>query len=178
MSGYFLASERLGFRKWSEDDLELAVALWGDPEVARFIHAGGPPGRAAIADRLAREIATDREHGIQYWPIFLLEDGAFVGCSGLRPYRPDEGILELGTHLRPQYWSRGLAAEASRRVIDHAFEALGAKALFAGHNPANTASRRLLARLGFAYTHDELYPPTGLLHPSYLLRRETVEIPS
>jgi RimJ/RimL family protein N-acetyltransferase len=43
--------------------------------------------------------------------------------------------------------------------------------VFAGHNPANTASRGLLARLGFRYTHDELYAPTGLRHPSYLLER-------
>jgi hypothetical protein len=43
------------------------------------------------------------------------------------------------------------------------------RALFAGHNPANQASRELLARLGFRYTHDELYPPTGLMHPSYRL---------
>ena len=30
----------------------------------------------------------------------------------------------------------------------------------------------MLHRLGFRYTHDELYPPTGLNHPSYLLKRE------
>ena len=27
----------------------------------------------------------------------------------------------------------------------------------------------VLLRLGFSYTHDELYPATGLLHPSYML---------
>jgi hypothetical protein len=29
----------------------------------------------------------------------------------------------------------------------------------------------MLRRLGFRYTHDELYPPTGLRHPSYVLTR-------
>jgi hypothetical protein len=52
-------------------------------------------------------------------------------------------------------------AEALRRV----------EALFTGHNPASDASRARLARLGFRHTHDELYPPTGLLHPSYRLDR-------
>jgi [ribosomal protein S5]-alanine N-acetyltransferase len=55
-------------------------------------------------------------------------------------------------------------------VIEHAFKTLAASALFAGHNPNNHASRRLLEKLGFQYTHDELYRPTGLHHPSYLLR--------
>jgi len=43
--------------------------------------------------------------------------------------------------------------------------------LFAGHHPENHASRRILSKLGFRLTHEEFYPPTGLLHPSYLLPR-------
>ncbi len=163
---YFLSSARLGFRPWRDDDLALATALWGDPEVTRYI--GGPLSPAAAAGRLAAEIATGSAAGIQYWPIFQLEDSAHVGCCGLRPYR--DGVPELGVHIRPPFWRRGLALEAARAVIQHAFAALGARALFAGHNPDNHASRALLEKLGFRYTHDELYPPTGLLHPSYLLQ--------
>jgi ribosomal-protein-alanine N-acetyltransferase len=164
---WFLVSERLGFRTWQPDDLELAAALWGDPEVTRLI--GGPLSREAAAARLAAEMATQAEAEIQYWPIFQLADGAHVGCCGLRPYRPAEAIHELGVHIRPPFWRRGLALEAARAVIAHAFAALGARALFAGHNPDNHASRAMLTRLGFRYSHDELYRPTGRLHPSYLL---------
>jgi RimJ/RimL family protein N-acetyltransferase len=53
--------------------------------------------------------------------------------------------------------------------MDYAFNNLQATALFAGHNPENIASKAILARLGFKYTHDEYYEPTGLNHPSYLL---------
>ncbi len=41
--------------------------------------------------------------------------------------------------------------------------------LMAGHHPKNASSQRVLEKLGFRYTHDELYPPTGLQHRSYLL---------
>jgi RimJ/RimL family protein N-acetyltransferase len=167
---YFLATARLGFRSWRADDLALAAGLWGDPDVTRWI--GGPLSPAAAAERLAAEIATEAAAGIQYWPIFQLEDAAHVGCCGLRPYR--ESIRELGVHIRPAFRRRGFALEATRAVIAHAFGALGADALFAGHNPHNSASRALLGKLGFRYTHDELYPPTGLLHPSYRLQRPDV----
>lgn len=167
VGGYFLRSGRLGFRHWAETDLPLALGLWGDPAVTRLI--GGPFSEAAVRGRLAREIATQRECGLQYWPLFLLEGGEHVGCAGLRPYRAAEGIYELGVHLREAYWGRGLAREASGAVIDYAFGRLGAAALFAGHHPGNQASRQLLCSLGFRHTHEELYPPTGLLHPSYLL---------
>ena len=166
---YFLRTARLGFRRWSVHDLPLAVALWGDPEVTRFI--GGPCSRKDAEERLGREIALMNSYHLQYWPLFLLHDGAHVGCAGLRPYRLEDRVYELGFHLRSVYWGRGLAVEAGQAVIAFAFEALGARALFAGHHPANAASRRVLEKLGFSFTHEEFYPPTGLEHRSYLLTR-------
>jgi RimJ/RimL family protein N-acetyltransferase len=167
---YFLQSARLGFRPWSDADIDLALAVWGDPEVTRLI--GGPFSPGQVRERLAREIATAHSHGVQYWPIFLLSTGEHVGCCGLRPYKSEAGVYEIGIHLRRAYWGQGYAPEATRAVMKHAFRTLGMKALFAGHNPANGASRRILEQLGFRYTHDELYPPTGLYHPSYLLTAE------
>jgi RimJ/RimL family protein N-acetyltransferase len=167
-SSYFLRSERLGFRPWSAADVELAMGLWGDPEVTRFI--GGPFSREQVEERLAREVATRETHGFQYWPMFLLATGEHVGCCGLRPRGPDDRVFAFGFHLRRAHWGRGYAEEAARAVIGHAFREFGAKELFAGHNPANESSRRLLVKLGFQYTHDEYYAPTGLQHPSYVLR--------
>lgn len=166
---YFLHSERLGFRHWSADDLDLALALWGDAAVTRLI--GGPFDRAAVQARLEAEIAMQKVHGIQYWPFFLRASGVHAGCCGLRPYEPDSTVYEIGFHLRPSCWGQGYASEAARAVIAYAFDIRGAAALFAGHHPANEASRHLLLKLGFVYTHDELYAPTGLDHPSYWLAR-------
>lgn len=172
MTEYFLQTRRLLIRRWTPEDLPLAITLWGDPAVTRFIDARGTLSVKQVAEHLAQEIATEREHGIQYWPLFAREDGNFVGCCGLRPYRPQDRVYELGVHIRSAHWRRGYGREAAAAVIRHAFDALGAAALFAGHHPANEASRQLLERLGFRYTHDEPYAPTGLRHPSYLLGRD------
>jgi RimJ/RimL family protein N-acetyltransferase len=167
---YFLRSERLGFRSWSDADLELALDLWGDPEVTELI--GGPFSNEQVRERLSREIETLRSHGVQYWPVFLLATGDHIGCSGLRPYRPDETIFEIGFHVKKAHWGQGYAPEAARAVMGYAFTTLGASALFAGHHPGNDASRRLLGKLGFRFTHEEHYAPTGLNHPSYQLTAE------
>ena len=163
---YFLATPRLRFRPWMEDDLPLALQLWRDPRVTQ--HLGGDFTPEGIAARLHAEIALQREHRVQYWPIFLIEDGAFVGVCGLRPYRD---ILELGYHLRPDFWGRGFASEAAEAVIKYAFYTLGLPALFAGHSPENHVSKHVLEKLGFRYTHDEFYPPAGRMNPSYRLNR-------
>ncbi len=47
-----------------------------------------------------------------------------------------------------------------------------ADALFAGHNPHNTESAKVLRKLGFHYIGDEFYEPTGLYHPSYELKQK------
>jgi ribosomal-protein-alanine N-acetyltransferase len=166
---YFLTSERLGFGLWSTSDLMLAHQLWANAEVTSLI--GGPFTDEQIEQRLNREIASMSAYNVQYWPIFLLESDQFAGCAGLRPYKVDQKIYELGFHLLPEFWGRGLAQEAGRAVIAFAFERLAAEALFAGHHPANSASRRVLTKLGFQFTHEEFYPPTGLKHPSYMLTR-------
>lgn len=168
---YFLTSKRLGFRRWREEDFPLAMELWGDREVTAYI--GGPFTEKMVRSRLRQEIKQEQETGLQYWPLFLLDGNRHTGCAGLRPYRLEDRVYELGIHLRRDYWGKGLAMEAARSVIGYGFGTLGATALFAGHHPRNEASRQLLLKLGFVHTHEELYKPTGLLHPSYLLRRSS-----
>ena len=168
-SNYFLTSKRLGFRHWFAEDLELAIGLWGDVEVTKLFDGRGPLSKEQVRARLEQEIATQSEHGVQYWPIFLLETGDHVGCAGLRPYDLAQKILEIGFHIRSNCWRSGYASEAARAVTLFAFDSLKLAGLFAGHNPKNEASRKLLLKLGFRYTHDEFYEPTGLKHPSYLL---------
>jgi ribosomal-protein-alanine N-acetyltransferase len=174
MSGsraYFLTTARLGFDRWTSDDTDLANGLWGDPAVTAWM--GGPFSEPEIQARLQREIASLIADKVQYWPIFFLADGRHVGCAGLRPYQADEQTYEIGFHLRAAYWSRGLAEEAGRAVAGFAFESLGAGALFAGHHPSNAASGRVLMKLGFHFTHEGIYAPTGLPDRCYLLTRET-----
>jgi len=168
MGEYFLQSARLGFRGWRDPDLPLAINLWADPTVTRYISARGYTLRE-VQIRLQLEIEAELTHGMQYWPIFLLATGEHVGCCGLRLREAQPETPELGVHVASRHWRQGYAFEAASRVIEYAFTVRGVRAIFAGHNPENVASRGLLTRLGFVYTHDEFYAPTDLQHPSYLL---------
>lgn len=165
---YFLKSARLGFRCWEADDLPLAQQLWGDIEVTQFF--GGPFSEDEIRIRFKHERARRMVHGFQYWVIERLTDAEFVGCCGLRPYRPVEEVHELGFHLRPKFWGQGLASEAARAAIEYAFGTVGARGLSAGHHPGNVNSKKVIEKLGFRYSHDEHFPALGMDIPYYLLR--------
>jgi len=172
MKEFFLKSVRIGFSIWSENDIYDALELWCNPEVTKFIVAEGNMSEKQAQQRLRKEIESYNNNNIQYWPIYLIETNENIGCCGLRPYDSEKNILEIGIHLKDKYGGKGFAKEACLAVIEYAFETLRVNALFAGHNPQNTESARLLERLGFTYTHNEFYPPTGLQHPSYLMTKQ------
>jgi len=165
---YFMKTNRIGFSKWKLEDIDLARKLWGNPNVTKFICASGYFREEDVENRLEAEIAQESKYQIQYWPIFNLNSDELIGCCGLRPHK--ENQYEVGFHLLPEFWGKGYAAEAGRAVIAYAFHNLHAEELFAGHNPRNTASPKVLSKLGFEYIGDEFYTPTGLYHPSYKLK--------
>ena len=166
---YFLTTERLGFSVWWKQDTALAELLWGEPAVTRYICASGTFSTDDIAARLEKEIENKKRYGVQYWPVFERNGSELIGCCGLRPHGERE--YEIGFHLRSKYWGRGYPVEAARAVINYAFSTLEADSLFAGHNPENIASARVLKKLGFKFIGTEFYSPTGLYHPSYKLER-------
>jgi len=167
MREYFLETERIAFSHWTPDDHDLAISLWGDADVTKHISKTGSFTEQEIMARLVKEIDNQQQFQVQYWPIFEKNTGDFIGCCGLRPYDIENGIYEIGFHLRSGHWGKGLGPEAAQATIQYAKHVLGASGLFAGHNPNNTNSRKVLERLGFNYIGDEFYEPTGLYHPSY-----------
>lgn len=168
MREFFFTTNRIGFSQWEMEDIQLAELLWGDPDVTRYICASGRFSADDAANRLKKEVDNQMTYHVQYWPVFELSSNELIGCCGLRPYKDD--MYEIGFHLRPKYWRQGYAQEAAQAVIHYAFSDLQAKGLFAGHNPNNIASSKVLLKLGFQYIGDEFYEPTGLYHPSYELK--------
>lgn len=169
MREFFMNTERIGFSKWNEDDIDLAIQLWGDKEVTQFICATGMFTNEDVYQRLKTEIDNDKHLQIQYWPIFEPSTEELIGCCGIRPFQSEIHSYELGFHLCKKFWGMGYAAEAAKAVIEYSFETLKAKKLYAGHHPQNKASEKLLTKLGFLYIGKNYYKPTGLYHPSYEL---------
>ncbi len=172
---YFLTTERCGFSHWTKNDLSGATLLWGEEDVTKYICSSGVFSLQDIKSRLQTEIDNFENLSVQYFPVYLLFDGELIGCCGLRPYKDEENVYELGFHLRSKYWHMGYASECGKAMINYAFSELCAKELRAGHNPNNLASKKTLLKLGFVYEKDEYYEPTGLYHPLYRYLPEAMQ---
>lgn len=166
-SSYFLKTTRLGFSKWQVGDTANAIKLWGDPEVTKYIDARPRLTDKQAMERLYIELANEQKYGVQYWPLFLLQTGEFIGCCGTRPYYGDDSIYNFGFHICPEFWRKGYTYEAAIAALAYIKDVVGLKYMTAGHHPENLVSRHLLLKLGFRHVRDEIYPPTGLAHPLY-----------
>lgn len=172
MKKKIIETDRLFFSIWEENNLKYAYELWGNSEVTKLITASGKMNEEEIKNRLKKEIENYEKYGMQYFPLYLKENEIFVGCCGLRPYNIEKNILEMGIHIKEEYWGKGIALEACEKIIKYAFENLKVSSLFAGHNPKNLGSAHLIKKLGFIYLGDEYYPPTDLYHPSYIFQEK------
>lgn len=124
-----------------------AFARWlGDFEVARMTAVIPHPYTLADAEAYIRGDAGRRVHN---WTIRL--DGEPIGVIGLVEKPPK---LVFGYWLARPFWGRGLATEAGRAVLDHAFAALPFHEISACVFKDNPASLKVLEKLGFSDNFD------------------------
>lgn len=153
-----LVSERLILRRPVPSDAPAIAAAIADAEILRYLPLLPDPYTLADAERWIAE-------GGPYELIACrADDGVLVAAVGLRP-KPD-GKGEIGYWTHRSHRGQGYAAEAARRLIRYAHEILGIRRVTAAARPDNGASRRVLAKLGFARIGEETreYPSRGLTH--------------
>ena len=138
-----LDTDRLHLRAWRVSDAVMQHQLWAERD------ARVPPHRRLDADGRPT-VAELEERGPQgLFVIELSSTGEAIGYCGL--IEGDGGGPELAFELLRDFWRHGYATEAARAVIAHA-QSIGVTRLFAGVREWNTASRRVLAKLGFVET--------------------------
>lgn len=145
-----LATARLLLRAFAPADEATLLAQWNDAEVARYLF----DGEAVSVEMVRRQIEaseTGRAEGLPGLFTLALREapGESIGFAGLRRFG-DERRLEVLYALLPRYWGRGLAAEAARAVLELGFAA-GEPEIWAGADPPNAASFRVMERLGMRF---------------------------
>jgi RimJ/RimL family protein N-acetyltransferase len=96
--------------------------------------------------------ATLQSNGTGLWAIIIKETGEIVGMIGLIQLQDEDENLtqdyEIGWHLKKSAWGKGYATEAAKAILDYGFEVLKLTTIYAVARPENTASLRLIQRLG------------------------------
>ncbi len=157
-----LATERLVLRRWTDADREPFAALNADAEVMRNLTK--VLTRAESDDFVDRIEACFDERGHGLWAVDPEGTGGCVGFVGLWP-APDAlaiaPAVEVGWRLARSTWGQGIAPEAARAAVADGFDRLGLDEIVSFTWEGNTASRRVMEKIGM--TRD---PDGDFLHPA------------
>ncbi|QWF84709.1 GNAT family N-acetyltransferase [Amycolatopsis sp. CA-230715] len=146
-----LESERLVLRQFTEADVDNLVRLDSDPAVMRYLTGGEATPRAKIEQVVLPRLFEEYSTGPRgRWAAEARDTGEFLGWLSLAPVA-DPGEAGLGYRFRSAHWGRGFATEGSRALLRMAFTELGLRRVFADTMAVNTASRRVMERVGMTY---------------------------
>ena len=142
-----LESERLLLRRFTEADVIPFLAYLNDPLVARY------QTWESYTEQQAREVIEQQknlEPGVPgKWFTFAVEskeEGLLIGHVALK--MQDHQQAEIGFTFARAYHGKGLAFEATGKILDYLFTELGLHRVIAIADCENERSVALLKRLG------------------------------
>lgn len=144
-----LHTARLRLRPVTSADADDLFALHSNAHVLRYWDS--PPWtERARAERFIAASSQMAEDGSgARLVIERASDGAFVGWSGVSRWSPDYRSASLGYCLGEAAWGHGYATESARALLQWAFDTLDLNRVQAETDTRNTASARVLEKLGF-----------------------------
>jgi RimJ/RimL family protein N-acetyltransferase len=144
-----LFTPRLRLRWMEAGDAEAHYAVFADPEVARYWSSGPWTALDQSRDHIAATQAAYADGSGMRLGIELRESGALIGNASLHHFVDGSRRCELGYALARTHWGCGYASEALRALLAYGFTALDLNRVEADIDPRNTASARVLEKLGF-----------------------------
>ena len=178
----FLTTPRLLLRPLDLNDVDILWPDIADIEISRFMAWEAHTDKMQTLDFIRTEIARRQSNRGMTWVI--LKDSVFCGIVSLIGLVHQHRNLtynkaELAYWLSRQYWGQGIMLEAVRQVMHFGYEALGLHKIIVSHFVGNTASEKLIIRLGFRCVGEQVeeFQKNGIWynHRNYeLLAREFI----
>lgn len=163
-----LETDRLVLSTWTDAAVDEVLAMHSDPEVARYLDVQGRIyDRAKAAERVAGWRQEYADSGLGKHRLTRRSDGAFVGRAGFSQFI--SGDPEIGYTLARAHWGQGYASEIAAALSDWLFATRADESFIGFAHRDNTASRRVLEKIGMQPTHEGTI--AEMPHQFYIKRR-------
>ena len=155
-----LETERLILRRFTEEDMEAFLKIYGDREVNTFLPwfplKTMEEARAFYEERYA--LAYARPEGYRY-AVCLKSDSVPIGYVNVST----EESHDLGYGLLKEFWRQGIVSEAARAVVEQV-KRDGMPYITATHDVKNPHSGNVMKALGmrYQYSYEELWQPKNI----------------
>jgi ribosomal-protein-alanine N-acetyltransferase len=168
MTPSLIETERLQLRPCTAADIDVLHRFWTDPGVRKYLWDNVVIDRETVAEVVASSLGDFATHGFGHWVATRKGEDELIGWCGLR-YFGEPPEIEVLYGITPPLWGQGLAVEATRAILHYGFEELGLERIYAGTDPPNTASIRVMEKAGMRF--DKRTEINGLPALYYVLSR-------
>lgn len=144
-----LETERLILRPMTENDIDAVFALRNDAEIMRFIREP-QKSREEAASWIKLISSRWESEKIGFCAVIEKTSEAFAGWCGLWVLK-ESGEIEVGYAISQKFQRKGYATEAAEACLIYGFEQLKLPKIVAVARSENSASRRVMEKLGMRY---------------------------
>jgi [ribosomal protein S5]-alanine N-acetyltransferase len=164
-----LETERLVLRPLSADEVDSLHRISKEPNVRLYLWDNEPVSEATVKDIIAQSDRMLSEEKIGVFGVRMRGREDLLGFCGFVRL---EGMQEpeLWYELTQKVWGRGIATEAAWACLRYAFEEVDMERVIAGADAPNTASLRVIEKLGMRYLGN--INPSSPEEPYFVLYRE------
>ncbi|MGO9877920.1 MAG: GNAT family N-acetyltransferase [Acidimicrobiales bacterium] len=141
---------RLRLRRFREDDADTLLALFGNPQIVRYLYTE-PMQRDRLGEAMERRLrptTLDTEADVLYLAAELRANGEFVGTMTFFYRSSEHRRGEIGYVIAPKFWGQGFAREGATALLRIGFELLGLHRVEGQCDGRNLASARVMEGIG------------------------------
>jgi [ribosomal protein S5]-alanine N-acetyltransferase len=150
-----LETARTYLRNLTVADTEMFYSLNLDPEVMKY--TGENPFKSLDdAKKFLRDYDQYQKYGVGRLAVIEKGTGEFLGWCGLK-YSPEGNFYDLGYRFFRTNWGKGFATETSFAILEFGFRQRGLGEIVGRAYTVNTASIKVLEKIGMTYRKDFEY---------------------
>ncbi|MBE6589379.1 MAG: GNAT family N-acetyltransferase [Ruminococcaceae bacterium] len=163
-----LTTPRLTLRRMMVADTSDMYEYASRPDVTKYLTWNPHPDRNYTREYL-EYLGNRYAAGMFYdWAVVYEPDCKMVGSCGFTSFNCTSDSAEVGYVLNPEYWGRGIAAEALDRILEFGFDSLGLHRIEARFIEGNEQSRRVMEKVGMSFE--------GILREGMLVKGSYVNV--
>lgn len=147
-----LTTERLVLRDFGSEDWRDVHEYASRLDVCRY-QSWGPNTPEQTREYVEAAAAAAEEEPRSWYQLAIVHasEDRVIGATGLHVQSRRFRSAELSYGLNPRYWGKGFATEAEQAIVSFGFTALHLHRIEATCDPRNTASERVMQRLGMRH---------------------------
>lgn len=137
-----IETNRLRIRKFELNDVQAVLEYTADYQVMKYI----PEGVFTEEDAL-NFVKANMGAKAEKFAVVLKDENTLIGHLVFHKFFGDHSY-EIGWVFNPRYQNKGYASEAAKSVLKYGFEELKLHRIIATCQPENTASYRVMEKIG------------------------------